>query len=145
MRKMIMMTVMAALITTGGSFVYGGIHVSAAQRDLSEPVPMPVLTEPKGYDVYVEKGQDVIFKWSMHERARGFRDGFDFRLYMGTVCVESSLVYKMMTDPETYEIQIASSMFDDGEVYTVSLRQIYDGGSRKSRRAYMTFKVHKGQ
>lgn len=117
----------------------GGIGHSGRDSDFT---PEPVLISPTGEEVVLTGRTGLEFKWSPHEARRGFREYYDFRLYRGYEMLERSLIIKKKVDPNTYQISIGSDNFNDGEVYTWSLRQVYDG-MQKSRRSASSFKVIK--
>jgi hypothetical protein len=112
------------------------------ERSMSDNVPDPVLLSPVQESVDLTGKASLEFRWSPHERARGFRRFYDFRLYEGTNEVESTRIYKEEVPPEQHNKSLPTKMFDNGKVYTWTLRQVYDEG-RKSRRSYNTFKVVK--
>ena len=105
-------------------------------------VPEPRLISPSRDVIDLSGKQELVFKWSPYERARGFRDYYDFRLYKGSDMLAGSLIMKKRVDPNIYELRLPSNTFENGMTYTWSLRQVYDG-ARKSRRSYQTFKVIK--
>lgn len=108
----------------------------------SEEVPEPVLLSPTTESVDITGKDSLEFKWSPHEGTRSFRRFYDFRLYEGSNLVESALIYKEQIPPEQYAKSLPSNTFENGKVYTWTLRQVYDEG-RKSLRSHNAFKVTK--
>lgn len=100
------------------------------------------MISPRSDTVSVPKEGALLFKWSPHERAHGFRNYYDFRLYKGSQMYAADLIMKEQIAPGTYEFSAPSKLFEDGQSYTWSMRQVYDAG-RKSRRSYQTFKIIK--
>jgi hypothetical protein len=129
-----------ALVMLAASECFAGSYRSLSYMDGF--VPQPVLTQPSR-DAYDLSGKsELVFKWSSHEQARGFRSYYDLRLYRGYDMLAHSLIYKSKVDPTSSSIALSASMFENGQVYTWSLRQVYDGG-RKSDRSYQSFMVIK--
>ncbi|MCX5715726.1 MAG: hypothetical protein NTV07_02480 [Candidatus Omnitrophica bacterium] len=77
-----------------------------------------------------------------HEGNRMSRDYYDFRLYKGYNFLESALINKQQVPSDIYIVRLRADMFDDGQVYTWSLKQVYDNGN-KSQRSFQSFKVKK--
>ena len=111
-------------------------------RYMDSFVPQPRLLEPAREMVDLSGKESLLFRWSSHEQARGFRMYYDFRLYKGYNMLESTLIFKQKVDPTQNAVALSAAMFEDGQVYTWSLRQVYDG-YRKSDRSYQSFKVIK--
>lgn len=108
----------------------------------SDSVPVPRILQPY-LDVYDLSGKSVLeFKWSPHEGSPTQRDYYDFRLYKGFTVLESTRICVMRVNPRQWSIALNADMFQDGQVYTLTLRQVYTG-SLKSRRAYQSFKIKK--
>ncbi|MCX5678850.1 MAG: hypothetical protein NTY76_07065 [Candidatus Omnitrophica bacterium] len=122
-----------------GPAMGGGIEHAGHDGDFT---PEPTLISPTTEKVDLTGKTGLEFKWSSHEARRGFRKYYDFRLYKGYDMLEKSLLMKKEVDPNTYEFSVKSDTFSDGEVYTWSLRQVYDG-MQKSRRSTASFKVIK--
>lgn len=107
-------------------------------------IPQPKLLYPNRDTADITGKTTLDFKWSSHERARGFRKYYDFRLYEGSQMVESGLILKQEVDPETYSFSVPVDKFENGETYTWSLRQVYSP-SNKSDRSNQTFQVIKNK
>lgn len=137
MKKMLPAIFMAMLGLLLASESFAG-HMGL--RYFDDFVPQPVLLEPTRETVDLTGREWLDFKWSPHEQARGFRDYYDFRLYKGYDMLESTLIMKQKVDPTSNGIRLPASMFEAGQVYTWSLRQVYDG-YRKSNRSYQSFRV----
>ena len=129
--------VILALLLPGPAMA--GIGSSGRDNDFT---PEPVLISPTGEEVDLTGKPELEFKWSPHEARRGFREYYDFRLYKGYEMLERSLLIKRRIDPNTYRTSVNADTFKDGEVYTWSLRQRYDG-LQKSRRSTASFRVIK--
>lgn len=105
-------------------------------------VPQPRLISPTEDTVVFTGKATLEFKWSPFEGNRTERLYYDFRLYKGYNMLESTLILKKRLEPNIYEISLKSDIFDDGEVYTWSLRQVYSG-TQKSEKNTASFKVIK--
>ena len=105
-------------------------------------VPQVVLTYPTKETADLTGKASLKFEWSSHESASGMREYYDFRLYKGYDMLEGALVMKERIDPNTCTIEVKQDLLADGQVYTWSVRQMFDGG-RKSDRSYASFKAIK--
>jgi len=105
-------------------------------------VPKPRLIAPATDVVDLTGKEGLEFKWSPHEGDQVKRDHYDFRLYSGYNMVESTRILKMRISPRQWSIILKAEMFEDAQVYTWSLRQVYTG-SAKSWRSFESFKVIK--
>lgn len=122
---------------------------ASAQRSLnytdvgqSDSVPSPRILQPY-LDTYDLTGKSqLVFKWSPHEGNQTQRDHYDFRLYKGAQALGPARIYKTRTPPRQWSLALDAGMFEDGQVYTCVLRQVYTGSIR-SWPSYQTFKVIK--
>lgn len=109
-------------------------------RDTFCPPPEPRLLYPISDKVDL-KGKDTLeFRWQISTIID--KDYYDFRLYKGYEMYEKNLILKKKLDPDIYSFTIDSSQFEDGQVYTWSLRQVARARG-KSERSYDSFKVIK--
>lgn len=115
------------------------IYTDIGESDL---VPVPRILQPylDSYDITGKKALE--FQWSPHEGNQTQRDYYDLRLYKGYNVVESTRIYKIRLGPRQWSFALNADIFEDGQVYTCTLRQVYIG-SLKSRRAYQSFKIIK--
>lgn len=87
-------------------------------------VPPPMLLEPIS-EVVDLSGKDTLeFRWSPHEGRRAQRRSYDFRLYKGYNMIESTLILKRSVPPGKHRIYLDSGLFESGQIYTWSLRQV---------------------
>ena len=115
------------------------IYTDIGESDL---VPIPRILQPylDSYDITGKK--TLVFEWSPHEGSPTQRDYYDFRLYKGYNVIESTRIYKARISPRQWSFTLSADTFEDGQVYTFTLRQVYVG-SIKSRRAFQSFKIIK--
>ena len=107
-------------------------------------VPEPRLLYPTDATLNLTGQEDVRFKWSIHE-ARSMGSGrryFEFRLYKGYDMLESTLIFKEDIYGDKDSIVLDSGIFENGAIYTWSLKQCYKGVG-KSKRSFHSFKVIK--
>lgn len=128
--------ILIALMITAPAFGRVGL------RDDGDYVPQVVLTRPTEEKADITGKAALKFEWSPHESAPGMREYYDFRLYKGYDMYENSLIRKERLGPDVCSIDIGSEVFQDGQVYTWSVRQVYDR-ARKSGRSYKSFTVIK--
>ena len=107
-------------------------------------VPRPRLLSPSTEEVDLSGKEKLEFKWSPHERVRAGSGSryFDFRLYKGYQMVEANLLLKERVPGNKHTISLDAGLFEDGQVYTWSLRRVYKGIG-KSDRSINTFKIIK--
>lgn len=108
---------------------------------LSFDVPDPRLLAPISAKVDLTGRDSLEFKWSPFEGQQWLRKYYDFRIYKGRNMVEANIIYRKHVDPATYSVVLGSDLFQEGQVYTWSLRQVYD--SDKSAEVYNSFTVIK--
>ncbi|MDP8298906.1 MAG: hypothetical protein P9L88_03295 [Candidatus Tantalella remota] len=95
-------------------------------------VPSPRLMKPSGDVVTLSEGP-LLFKWSSHEGLGRARKSYDFRIYRGYEMVEDTLLFKDKVPGSRHTIEISPDLFEDGKVYTWSLRTVYRGIGKSSR------------
>jgi len=102
--------------------------------------PQVRLIYPTGDEVSLSGQDSLEFKWSKFDGSIIYRDYYDFRLYKGCATLEDNLILKQRIDYDEYSIKVKADLFQDGEVYTWTLRQVYRADG-KSDRSYSTFKI----
>jgi len=102
------------------------------------PAP-PRLVYPIYDEVDLKCKESLEFKWI--NNVFGVRY-FEFKLYKGYAMLESTLLLKKVLDYSSDSLKLDSSMFENGQVYTWSLKQI-DTAGRKSDRSFNSFKINK--
>ncbi len=123
--------------------VSGDVEVGIGTRSIFgvEDVPVPTLLSPAGETVDLTGKDTLEFRWSPFEGRMYKRQGYDFRLYKGRQTYAGSQIYKEQVGPDAYHVVLKADMFEDGQVYTWTLRQLYF--DNKSDAAYNSFKVVK--
>lgn len=131
MRKISFAVIFLFLIVSICSMIFGqSINVASPQlvRPTSEVVDLT--------------GKDTLeFKWLLIVGGNKAWEYYDFRLYKGYQTLESTLLHKEKIDGHTDHVILAASMFQDGQVYTWTLRRLYR--VNKSDRSRVSFKVIK--
>ena len=105
-------------------------------------VPEPRLISPTSEQVDLTGKPSLLFEWSPFEGDITRRDYYDFRIYKGYNRVEANLIFKDKVFKSAYKIDLNANRFEDGQIYTWSVRQVYMNGS-KSRKATSSFKAVK--
>ena len=123
------------------TFAFGEVQGMGTMRGSYDAVPQPRLLSPVKETVDMTGKEELEFKWSPHEKGGGFREYYDFRLYKGYNMYENTLILKKQVAPDQYSIRLPASVFEEGAVYTWSLRQVYD--TAKSLKSFQSFKVIK--
>jgi hypothetical protein len=100
--------------------------------------PGPTLVAPGDAQDLTGK-QSLEFRWSP-EGDRSSFDHYDFRLYKGHQTVDPGLILTKEVPSAVTSIQVETSLFEAGQTYAWSVRQI---GRTKSRSSYTVFKVVK--
>ena len=106
-------------------------------------IPEPRLLSPRGEKVKLKGKTTLGFIWSPHaSRSLGGRRYFDFRIYKGYQMLESTLIFKETVPGSRYKLEVNSDIFENGQIYTWSLRQGYKtmGKSRRSVYPFMVVK-----
>lgn len=124
----------------GTSVAASGQRIAEFEIGQTSFVPKPRLIAPSTDVVDLTGASTLEFKWSPHEGDQIRRDHYDFRLYRGTQMLASTLIFKARIHPRQWSLALQAGMFEDGQVYTWSLRQVYTG-SAKSWRSFESFKV----
>jgi len=124
------------LLLTTPAFGRGGVAIG---RD-GDYVPPPRLVSPILSEVDLRGKDTLVFEWSPHEGDPLQRDHYDFRLYKGYSLIESALICKERIPANACTYTVKTDLFQDQEVYTWSVRQVYTG-SRKSTRSTSSFRV----
>ncbi|MFQ5952502.1 MAG: hypothetical protein ACE5JK_03750 [Candidatus Omnitrophota bacterium] len=138
LKKMLFM--MTGLLIAATAF--SQITFTGRLRGRADPVPAPRLLAPLTEEVALSGKDKLEFRWSPHEGSRIERKYYDFRLYKGYNMVESTLVFKKRVPAGKYKIYLDLGLFEPGQIYTWSLRQVYRIGG-KSRRSFHSFRAIK--
>ncbi len=142
MRK-ILLGLLVALLFVVPIFA-GGVHPEM-RFDFGgrESVPEPRLLSPIS-EVVDLTGKDTLeFKWSPFEGRLFKRKYYDFRIYKGREMYFKDEIFKQKVPRGTYSVVLKADIFEDGQVYTWAVRQVYDDD--KSDQAYSAFRVVKRQ
>ena len=112
---------------------YGVNKVRIFDSDLG-----PYLIYPATEDITL-KGKDFLeFRW---EKAGGIKlDHFEFKLYKGYETIASTLIFKQNFSRDVYPISISAKLFENNQIYTWSLRQVFMDGEKTSR-SFSSFKI----
>ncbi len=85
-------------------------------------------------------GDYLEFKWEKATPA--WLDHYEFRLYKGDQMYGDSIIVKENPDWSVDSIKVKADMFQDGEVYTWSLKEVSNDDT-KGDRSFQTFRVTK--
>jgi len=119
----------------------GPAIMRARETRASQHIPEPDLKRPTS-ELVTLSGDTLEFAWSHHKGSTYDLRYYDFRLYRGIKMVEKNLIFKRKIATNLSSIELGSDMFDSGQMYTWSLRQVYSR-NRKSKRGYQSFRVEK--
>jgi hypothetical protein len=120
-----------------------GIFVLTAMMgasDWPDLAPEPQLLEPRGEIVDLTGKDSLEFKWTFVGRMWQ-RQYYDFRLYKGRQRMEGTQIIVKQVPKNQYSISIDAGVFEDGQVYSWGVKQVYM--DRKSEEAYSSFEVKK--
>ena len=106
---------------------------------LDNPVPARMLY-PKGETASLQGKSALEFQWS--DPIPVNTGGFEFRLYKGYDSTEPNLIKKENLDRDAGVVSVGADKFENGQVYTWTLKRISDDG-RKSDQVYNSFTVVK--
>lgn len=129
------MKVLASLILI---FILGFPGTSFAGRSgrSVRELPAPMLAYP-GEEIRLDQ-DEIEFRWRQSASLSGFAY-YDFRLYRGTAMVKDNLVMREKVPSRYSSIKVKSSLFEEGETYSWSLR--LRDGTRDSRSNFSVFKA----
>lgn len=102
--------------------------------------PGATLLYPTTDNIDLTGKEYLEFKWERFHLVQ--TDYFDFRLYKGYQTTASNLILKQRFSPAEYPIKVAASMFEQGQVYSWVLVQVFNSG-QKSDRSFSSFKIIK--
>ncbi len=140
--KKVIIIVLALLLVTSGAWARGMRDVYVETGGAIGFVPEPTLVSPVTDQVDLKGKEALVFEWNPFPGDIVRRDYYDFRVYKGTNRVEDNLIYKEKIGKSTYQVSLDANRFENGQIYTWSVRQVYGGGF-KSRKSYQSFKVAK--
>jgi len=128
----------AIFVSTLASVVFArGPGIST---DFYRNLPPPRLKYPIT-DQAVLTGKDFLeFQWGSNDLS-GI-DHYDFRLYKGYNTYADNLMLKKELSSDTGSIKIEAALFENNQVYTWTLRQIFLSGA-KSDLSFNSFRVIK--
>ncbi len=121
---------------------FHNIRYARAVESNDDLAPEPWLLSPISETVDLTAQTTLIFKWRPDPGPLLLRKRYDFRLYKGYQTYESTQILKKAVEPNVYSVVLDASLFEDGQVYTWTLRQVYCD-IRKSDAAYNSFIVVK--
>ncbi|MDD5431588.1 MAG: hypothetical protein PHO70_01160 [Candidatus Omnitrophica bacterium] len=134
-RKSSLLLFLAVCFLSLTTFVYAGrgdgIFYNPPQPRLVAPYPEKVDLSGKDY---------LEFKWIIID-SYTIRN-CEFRLYKGYEMYEKNLILKQNIDSDTSSFKVESKVFEEGEVYTWSLKAVSYGG-QKSDKSFDSFTVIK--
>jgi hypothetical protein len=134
MKKMVLFLLVSLFVVSFSLSVF-----AQGFRGMDDNVPPPFVIYPSEHaDI---SGKDVLtFKW---KTPGSFDiDHVEFKLYKGYITSDSNLVYKEDVDPVESEVDVKTSLLQDGQTYTMYLRSISREGY-KSDRVFNSFQVIK--
>lgn len=134
-RALVWAVVVAAFACLAGSLI-------GSSSDWPDLAPEPELLSPIEEVVNLAGKQTLEFKWSPFIGRMWERQYYDFRLYKGREMIEANQLIVKQVPKDQYSFTVDAGVFEDGQVYTWGLRQVYM--DRKSEQAYSSFKVEKG-
>jgi hypothetical protein len=120
-------------------------QVRAGDFDIGESdhIAPPRLIEPST-DAVDLSGRDCLeFRWSPFEGDPIRREYYELKIYKGRQAYAAARIYMARVPPRQWAACVSSWLFEDGQAYTVTLRQAYRGA--KSRRTFQSFTVVKSR
>ena len=109
-------------------------------RDRLDQPPAPRLLSPRTEEVVLTGKEAMEFRWQNEDFFR--TRAFEFRLYKGYAMIEGNLIFKQRLEAAKSSLFIKAVLFEDGQVYTWSLRRISFGGE-KSDPSFESFRIIK--
>lgn len=104
------------------------------------PRPGPFLLYPATDTIDLVGKKDIGFRW---QRVNLFyTDHYIFRLFKGYQTVTSTLILKKEYSTKELPIKLPASMFEEGQVYTWGLQQVFLNGA-KTEQTFASFTIMK--
>jgi hypothetical protein len=100
----------------------------------------PTLLYPATDDIKLGGKDFLEFRWERTELS--FTDHYEFRLYKGRETIDQALILNKDILVSDFPIKVTSVTFEDGQVYTWSLRQVFVGGTKGDTK-FSAFKTSK--
>jgi len=104
-------------------------------------VPEPQLVFPLSEVVDITGKDNIEFRWIKFIAGTSV-SYYDFKLYKGYVMNDATVLFQKKLSGSDSKIALDSKMFEDGQVYTWSLRMQIMGQGRGDR-SYHSFKIKK--
>ncbi len=134
------------ILSLGYIFGYGPHAAECSSAVISGggslDVPQVRLLYPALETADIRGKNGILFKWSIHEIPSGGRLKYWFQLYKGYEMYGQDLVFKTELDRSRSEFFIKKDIFENGQVYTWSMRQ-RSFFCNWSKRSFCSFKVIK--
>ncbi|MBI4706623.1 MAG: hypothetical protein HY761_01680 [Candidatus Omnitrophica bacterium] len=111
---------------------------SGFERFPFEAPPAPEIIIPRSDEVDLTGKDSLECKWISLKPAEV--DHFELKLYKGYNMYESGLMFSENAPSDKNFLLIKAETFEQGQVYTICLRQISYGGE-KSDKAFVSFKI----
>ncbi len=102
--------------------------------------PGPTLLFPVTDDIKLSGKKDVEFRWETDNLA--FTDHYVFQLFKGYQTVAATMILDKKYPLKDLPIKLPASMFEEGQVYTWGLQQVFLNGA-KGDWSFSPFKIIK--
>jgi len=123
------------------SFIHSVSRASfVGGESLYENRPGPMLLYPVTDDIDLGGKDTVDFKWERTDFVVTLY--YDFRLYKGRQTTQDNLILEKKVYENDYPVSMLSSTFEEGQVYTWMVRQVFNNGM-KSDKSYSHFVIKK--
>jgi len=123
------------LILQNNSYARGG-----AFGINSDSISGPYLLHPTSEEVTIPKDGSLEFRWERTDAVT--TDQYIFKLYKGRNTAKDDLILKKEVSTDEYPLALPASQFEDGQVYTWVLQQVFLSGN-KSDKSFASFKANK--
>jgi hypothetical protein len=104
------------------------VFVLYSRGDTFRVPPAPQLLSPPGEEVILTGKDSLQFKWSADFSI--WVDHYEFKLYKGYEAYTENLLLKESLSSGENFLKVKAELFENGQVYTWSLRGISDSGMR---------------
>jgi hypothetical protein len=111
-------------------------------QSLLRSVSDPKLIYPSNEEVDLSGKDSFEFHWALYSTNLVSRDYIEFRLYEGEKTGEDNLILEKQLSPDTYSMKVNPRLFEEGKIYTWSIRQFFLRGQGSGASA-ASFKVIK--
>ena len=137
MKKILFIMAAVWIVASPASARFQAEHLGGSVRGV--PTPTVIEPDPVNGEVNLAGKEWLRFEWTP-EGDSTRRRYYDFRVYKGLEMNDASMIFKDKIT--TFRVELTTDLFQDGQVYMWTVRQVYDGHG-KSLKNWSSFRAVK--